>query len=421
MLLLVCSACVFNACDDDEKTKEPELSDLITDIKVPEKFLLVSTDAEITGKGFEPSDAQLFWEDADENRTEVKDAEFTTTGVYFKTPEKAGDYSVILRQGGKEMILGKIRVVEPIANVVMPMAFIKPGEKVNIKATGLRSTAKVVLVDMENKHVDVEANITATELTFDAPATAGYYTVILSEDDNDDILGYLSVISKRVSKITQVTKSLPMQEEGSEEEPIDDSYTISYVFDYAEDGTLGFVHFLDNGEELYAYSFSYPEGENKVIVTSGEEEYATYALENGLVVKHSYYEDDYFWSYDEKGYLTLADESSFEYDGDGNLTDAATAFQFEYGEDKNSYSNVHPFGYLLYSLGIYPSDEMLIPYFLDKCGKHASKLPVKFSSDLYEIAGEEFSYQWDSDKKFITGIKYVLQEQEYVIIFEYED
>ena len=190
MLLLVCGVCAFTACNDDEKTKEPELSDLVTDIKMPEKFMLVGADMEITGKGFEPSVAKLFLEDGEKKRTEVKDAEFTTTGVYFKTPETAGTYSVILSQDEREMVLGEIRVVEPVANVVMPLASVKLGEKVTVKATGLRTTAKIVLEDVENNPVDVEATITSSEVTFNAPSKAGYYTVILSEDGNDDVLGY---------------------------------------------------------------------------------------------------------------------------------------------------------------------------------------------------------------------------------------
>ncbi len=414
MLLLVCGVCAFTACNDDEKTKEPELSDLVTDIKMPEKFMLVGADMEITGKGFEPSVAKLFLEDGEKKRTEVKDAEFTTTGVYFKTPETAGTYSVILSQDEREMVLGEIRVVEPVANLVMPLASVKLGEKVTVKATGLRTTAKIVLEDVENNPVDVEATITSSEVTFNAPSKAGYYTVILSEDGNDDVLGYFSVITKRVSKITQVMKALPM--EGDEEEPYSETY--SFAFQYA-DGLMKSIDFFTYEEGTCSFDYS---EENKITVLSGGEEYATYTLKNGLVVKHSYDEEDYLWGYDAKGYLTSAGGFSFEIeDATGNLVDVAAAFQFEYGEDENGYSNVNPLGYLLYPLGIYQGNDMLMPYFLDKCGKHASKLPVKFSSDAYGIVGEEFIYTWDNEHKFITGVKFVLGEQEYTVTFEYED
>lgn len=107
MLLLVCSACVFNACDDDEKT-EP-----VAPTATFPQTLTVGQEITVDGKDFATNAKLVLKNSTDETQSlDIEGAIFTETSVKFVIPAmETGNYKVIVSQNGKEYELGTVEII----------------------------------------------------------------------------------------------------------------------------------------------------------------------------------------------------------------------------------------------------------------------------------------------------------------------
>lgn len=112
MLLMVCGACAFTACSDDDDKKEPE--PVAPTVTLPET-LTAGQEITMDGKDF-ATDAKLVLKNSvDKTKTlDMEGAVFTATSVTFTLPAdvEAGTYKVVVRQNDKEYELGTVEVIK---------------------------------------------------------------------------------------------------------------------------------------------------------------------------------------------------------------------------------------------------------------------------------------------------------------------
>ena len=120
MLLLVCSACAFTACSDDDP--QLPLSERVTVSEMPKEIVL-GEKAEIKAKGFVTT-ATLALENKAQGNVKLNDAVFTETMVTFTVPDDrtliGETFSVILTQEEETLTLGEVKIVDkpnPVKNI----------------------------------------------------------------------------------------------------------------------------------------------------------------------------------------------------------------------------------------------------------------------------------------------------------------
>ena len=186
MLLLVCSACAFSACSDDD-TRLP-LSERITGKDLPKEIAL-GEKAEIKAQGFVTT-AKLALESRQLGNIPLEDAVFTETKVTFTVPTDRTlineTFSVILTQEGETLNLGEVKVVDkpkPIEGLEVE-AKIVLGDDIVVKGKGFNETTEFMFAN-EQDTIRIKPKVNENGATFvvSIEEPTGNYTLFLSQDN----------------------------------------------------------------------------------------------------------------------------------------------------------------------------------------------------------------------------------------------
>ncbi len=189
MLLLVCSACAFSACSDDD-TQLP-LAERITGIKMSKEIAL-GEKVEIEAQGFVTT-AKLALESKEQGTVKLEDAVFTETKVTFTVPTDRTligvTCSVILTQEEETLNLGEVTVVDkprPVKNISI-QGPIMIGDDIIVKGKGFNETSELIFTHEEEEYSFTAklSKITDENAVFTVPVEApiGTYSVSLSQND----------------------------------------------------------------------------------------------------------------------------------------------------------------------------------------------------------------------------------------------
>lgn len=189
MLLLVCSACAFTACSDDDP--QLPLSERITVTEMPKEIVL-GEKAEIKAKGFVTT-ATLALENKAQGNVKLNDAVFTETTVTFTVPDDRTlideTFSVILTQEEETLTLGEVKIVDkprPVKDIVIPNR-IMIGDNATVEGKGFNETSKLIFTHEEEEFSFTAelSQVTNENAVFTVPVEApiGTYSVSLSQND----------------------------------------------------------------------------------------------------------------------------------------------------------------------------------------------------------------------------------------------
>ncbi|MDE5610455.1 MAG: hypothetical protein K2I90_00355, partial [Odoribacter sp.] len=299
-------------------------------------------------------------------------------------------YKVILTQDG-EWEIGTIEVIPvcPVKEISM-LDTVEAEGTVTITGKGFASTAKLALQEGEETPMEIEADVTADEMTFKVPASfLGDYKVILIQDGEWNI-GTITVIpAARELRVKQIIAN--------------DGYSaITYQFTYDEQNRISNITSIQEEEAPMSYDFSYEE--NRIVV-SGSKNYS-YELTDGKVTttidedsdKEQWeYTDNYFaegaygeflctWN-DANNLATLYSEYAY-WDANavfGNL------------ELKNNAGVVDMLPVIYSCSGYYWYDYDLIAFMLGVCGNRSTNLPTEITNVATEDELHGITYTMDSE------------------------
>ncbi|MDE5610775.1 MAG: IPT/TIG domain-containing protein, partial [Odoribacter sp.] len=327
MLLLVCSACAFTACsDDDEKTPEA----VAPTATMPEK---ISIGREVTIEGKDFADNAKLTLKSETETIELKDAKFTATSVTFTLPvnTKPGSYQVIVNQNDKDYVLGNVEVSDfPITDLLMPSK-IKTGEKTHIFGEGFTESDKLILQSNSEQKIeigDADFNDKEASFTLSYAFMAGNYSLLLIQNEKEYKLGDLEIeenttiitpITKRISKITYA----------------DGSGDVNYTLHYADNQIERIEYsYQSEGEtiEETVYNISY--SANQILINHEDETIYTYTLSNGNVEKCTDNGESVFnWDYNSENYLSQIIEVFRDVDDEGEeiVEESPTNYTYDNG------------------------------------------------------------------------------------------
>lgn len=214
MLLMVCAVCAFSACSDDDEDG-PASQNPVTNAKVP-ATAEIGSEITVTGTGF-AANAQLFFKNSANEKTNVTNADFTASGAILTIPMglTAGEYSLYLVQSG-EWELGKITLTAaslPVIGLTIPAeGWI--GKKLTIGGSGYNSTAKVYLEDAAGERAELANPDITSGFVAKIPATveAGSYKLILVQDGGEWVLegAFKVVVAPVIKRIKQINTTVYM-------------------------------------------------------------------------------------------------------------------------------------------------------------------------------------------------------------------
>ncbi len=173
------AAAAFSACQKPnakDNTTPEAVAPIIANVVMPtEANAIPGKDATIQGVGFMEGDViECIGKDGQPNfKPTVKSV--TKTGITIAIPETAtGAYTVTVTRNGKTATLdGELKVakVEKIENIVLPSGVVHWGEKVTIKADGIKATDKIILESDNYADVEIEGAASENKVEFEPAVT----------------------------------------------------------------------------------------------------------------------------------------------------------------------------------------------------------------------------------------------------------
>lgn len=173
------AAAAFSACQKPnakDNTTPEAVAPIIANVVMPtEANAIPGKDATIQGVGFMEGDViECIGKDGQPNfKPTVKSV--TKTGITIAIPETAtGAYTVTVTRNGKTATLdGELKVakVEKIENIVLPTGVVHWGEKVTIKADGIKATDKIILESDNYADVEIEGAASENKVEFEPAVT----------------------------------------------------------------------------------------------------------------------------------------------------------------------------------------------------------------------------------------------------------
>lgn len=327
MLLLICTACAFTACSDDDD--EITTGNPVKEIKVP-VLVAAGSDVTVNGKGF-TDQSKIFLRDEDGETMEMTVRSFTKADLTFAVPETltTGNYTVVLKQDGEwELRLIYITAKMPITDYKVPAEAII-GDTLKIVGAGFEDSPQIYLETSADTPEKIKMdNVKPVEGGLHIPIpdnfAKGSYVLYVYQNEQYWPLGDVRLIEP-------VLKPLSM---------------ITIVNFYEEDNGTYEITWNDEGriKELNKWKIDYSEA-NKVVMTMHADQYGwsenydattIYNLTGGVAENGTNKA-----TYDEEG-EHYEEESNYamEYTGDGYLN-WMTAHEIVYGEPldtKNTYT-----------------------------------------------------------------------------------
>ena len=377
MLLLVCSACAFSACSDDD-TQLP-LAERITGIKMSKEIAL-GEKVEIEAQGFVTT-AKLALESRQQGNIPLEDAVFTETKVTFTVPTDRTligvTCSVILTQEEETLNLGEVKVVDkprPVEGLKVE-AKIVLGDDIVIKGKGFNETTEFMFANEQDtiRINNPQANENEATFVVSVEEPAGNYTLFLLQDNWRWALEDVEIVEKitdlQMQNILYIGKEfeingegftaeefkLVLQEANSDNEPIavtdaiftetgvsfiapndlvkNASYNIILVYANKK-WPLGVVTAIKQNKRINKITYSYVNEEDEYdgkeewtfqydannriseIVTDSEEETTTYKIEYAdSKITVSFGDNKYIYTLDSKRVVKSMTEMPSEEEG----------------------------------------------------------------------------------------------------------
>ncbi|MDE7074866.1 MAG: hypothetical protein K2O69_07475 [Odoribacter sp.] len=408
MLLLVCSACAFTACSDDDN--EIPLSEKITGIDMPKEIVL-GEKVEIKAKGFTTT-AKLALENKAQGTVELEDAKFTETMVTFTVPEDIliETYSVILTQEGEKCTLGEVKVVDkpnPIEGLEVQEK-ITLGDDITIKGKGFNETTEFIFAN-EQDTIRIKPQVNENDATFtvsiDEPA--GNYTLSLLQNNWKWELKDIEIVEKITSlqmpNIINIGKEVEILGEGFKAEAF--KLMLQEVNSDNEPIAVDDATFTDKGVSFIVPNDLVKNASYNIILVYGDKEWplgvVTAIKQNKRINKitHSYVNEED--GYDGK------EEWTFQYDANNRISEIVTDSE----EETTTYNIEYTTSKITVSFG----DNKYI-YTLD--GKRVAKSITEFSDEEGSV---ETTYIWDyTPENYLSSISDE-EDPEYTIPFDYEN
>ena len=211
MMLLLCAMVTFTACssDDDGNSNSP-----ISNIVVP-TTAAIGTEQTIQGSGFASGmTLQLCQYD---NYYDVN-AKMTANGATFTIPYtvRAGETSVILKQGDQQWTIGTITLTDPANPIISPKMpeVLCMGQTYILEGSGFEEGDHVDFTPVDDPTLGISAGlgtITSDGLQFEVPKgdmTEGQYEAYICRGENKWLLGTVTIVKAR--RIKSIVYENPM-------------------------------------------------------------------------------------------------------------------------------------------------------------------------------------------------------------------
>lgn len=407
MLLLICGACAFTACSDDEN--DLPLSERITGIDMPKEIVL-GEKAEIKAKGFMTT-AKLALENRAQGTVALKDAVFTETAVTFTVPADIiiETYSVILSQDGETFNMGELKVVDkpnPVKDLEVPEKM-SLGDDIVIKGKGFNETTEFIFKNEENSF-EIKPQVSENEATFILPIDkpTGNYTLVLSQNDWKWELKDIEILEKITSlqmpTIIGIGKKVEIFGEGFKSENFQ---LILQEIDSEKQFIPNDVIFTETGVSFTVPSDLTQGGSYNVILIYGENSEKEWLLgkvealnQNKRMTKITFsnkIEEDGYESKEE--WNLQYDDNNHLYQIIWNFDGEELTYKIEYADSKITIvSDYENFTYTLDGNRVAKSvDE-------DQEFSYTWSYNDNYLSEVVDDEGEGSFYEWDEDKNLVS-------------------
>ncbi|MDE7373873.1 MAG: IPT/TIG domain-containing protein [Odoribacter sp.] len=412
MLLVICSVCAFSACSDDDDKKEEEKECPVTNVSITPDTAGVGEAITITGEGFDATAKFALQNGAGENEPMEATVNSDKEVACIIPAVNTGKYKVMLTQDG-EWEIGTIEVIPvcPVKEISM-LDTVEAEGTVTITGKGFASTAKLALQEGEETPMEIEADVTADEMTFKVPASfLGDYKVILIQNGEWNI-GTITIIpAARELRVKQIIADYK-----------------TYDFTYDSKNRISSISLYPSEAPEEAMTFEIEYASDELINVTG---FATFnlSLQNGRIAESKDVEgDDYTWKYDEEGYLTEGGFYECEYVySDNNLTQLTgeylgldMTFTYNNPEYKNNLYLIDLIFILKNMVNYELFDEDyyfdMIPHMLGICGKRSENLPSQIDDQEGVARAVDYKYS-DTYKDYVSEITYEYSIDDYPMSF----
>lgn len=414
ILAMICSMFAFAACSDDDKGGDGGDCP-ITGYSV--KTLSVAMEGELIleGKGF-TQDSKIFLKDAAGKLTEIPVKTVSNADIVCTLPATGltvGQYTVVLRQEGKDWEMGKMTVTAalPIKDYSFEPEGIS-GKDIQIKGTGFKE-CEIYLKPDEGDAIQL-TNVVKTEdgVTAFIPikVVKGDYTLIVKQDGVEQELGLLKIVGE-----TKRLVSIELFEPKMNGEEI--NYESAYVQKFEYDEATGKLSGFTKGSRHITLDYSIP---GKVVKNDGEDSY-TYNLTDG---KANEITDD------NNNVWTVNYQDGFISTMDGDIWGTPTTVTYLYaGQDLTSVGDGQPFGmgpiYGTITFGGYGEksltnnidgvdifaiimSELSVPDSDIRWYGIAGNMPARLPATIFsEDAGYDYELAYGMQGKYVTKISFI--------------
>lgn len=408
ILAMICSMFAFAACSDDDKGGAGDDCP-ITGYSV--KTLSVAMEGELIleGKGF-TQDSKIFLKDASGKLTEIPVKTVSDVDIVCTLPASGltvGQYTVVLRQEGKDWEMGKMTVTAalPIKDYSFEPEGIS-GKDIQIKGTGFKQ-CEIYLKPDEGDAIQL-TNVVKTEdgVTAFIPVKVvkGSYTLIVKQDGVEQELGLLKIVGE-TKRLVSMELFEPKMNGG------EINYESAYVQKFEYDEATGKLSGFTKGSRHITLDYSTP---GKLIKNDGEDSY-TYNLTDGRATNTTDGESDWTVIYVDGFVSTMEGDvfgspvtMTYKYTGqdltsldDGGMGMLFGTITFGYGENspENNIDGVDIFAILMEEFSVQDSD---IRWF-GISGNIPARLPATVTSPTNE-ADYDWTISYIMEGKYVTKI-----------------
>ena len=412
MLLLVCSACAFSACSDDD-TQLP-LSERITVKDLPKEIAL-GEKAEIKAQGFVTT-AKLALESKEQGTVKLEDAVFTETKVTFTVPTDRTligvTCSVILTQEEETCNLGVVKVVDkprPVEGLEVE-AKIVLGDDIVIKGKGFNETTKFMFANEQDTiRINPQANENEATFAVSIDEPAGNYTLFLLQDNWRWALKDVEIVEKitdlQMSNLISIGEAFTIHGKGFTAEKFD--LILQEVDSEHEAITINDPTFTETGVSFIAPNNLTKNASYNIILVYGDKEWPLgkvtaiklnkriNKITHTLVNEEDGFEEQEVWT--------------FQYDDNNRISEIVTDSE----EETTTYKIEYADSKITVSFG----DNKYI-YTLE--GKRVVKSMTEYAPEEPEEEIVQTTYIWDYSGNYLSSISDE-EEPDYTIPYDYED
>lgn len=216
LFLLTIFATLFVSCEDKETPIPPSIIDGVElPASNPDSPTFTGSPVTIKGKGFTKT-SEIWFRAVTKATDDVKATvtAVTETEITFTTPDAVGAQAIVLKQDGKEQILGEMFLAKEeiptpkdmITEIEVPALTEKfaEGDLITIKGKGFIKTDVIAFRAATKSESDVVATVTeATDSHIIFSVTEGLAEgatgIVLKRDDKEQVLGSVTIIAKELA------------------------------------------------------------------------------------------------------------------------------------------------------------------------------------------------------------------------------